>query len=220
MQLMELGPTRSGGNLSTSLKWVAAVLVVTGFVGFFGCFACYLLRNRIPASLELPLGDVGAIAVDGRGTIYCSSQGYGRIQEYASDGRFIRGWPLPYKSPRLEVDELDRLHVAVGYEETVYDRDGRALSHRPCGSRDDKSHSAGPLACKTPSGYAYRARTPNLWPRVVKTDAAGRSTVVVNTPFYLWIIGGPLPGWLRAVAGMILLNAVRRKPRANNASHT
>ena len=41
---------------------------------------------------ELPLGDLGGVAVDSKGNVYCVANFYGRIQKYSSNGTFRKGW--------------------------------------------------------------------------------------------------------------------------------
>jgi hypothetical protein len=203
-------------QLMRILRWLSFLLITTGLVGFFGVFACTLFANLIPKSLELPLGDVGAITVDSEGRIYCSSQGYERIQEYDVGGHFIRGWACHYKNPTLTVDEADRLHIIHHDEESVYDHTGRLLEYNPLPYNKEQHND--PLTYLTKSGLVYSAKTPNLWPRITRTSPTGDTTTVINTPFYLWIIAGPLPGWLRLILGILILNAMDRMRRDKRES--
>jgi hypothetical protein len=191
-------------------RWSGIVLVVTGLVGFFGAFAGTICRYHIPRSLQLPLGDIQSIAVDRSGRIYCFSGGYMRVQQYSAGGRFLRGWPSPYKSAVIKTDRHGRVHLLDGDQETVYDHTGRKLEQRHLAESTDWYPGKRTLTWRTEPGWVYRAVTPNLWPRVTRTSPTGAANTAVGTPVLMWLLAGPLPGWLRFVAGIVILRALKR----------
>ncbi len=207
------------------MRWVrrlAGVLMATGLIGFFGAVACSLLGQRIPQRVQLPLGDVSSVAVDSQGRIYCASQGYSRVQQYDRDGDFLRSWWVDSGGGSfvMEVDAQDRIRVATAQTDAhlVYRPDGHLISVERSDTEYDRMRRVrrDPLRWRSPGGEVYEARTPNLYPKVVVVDRAGAVRTVVTTPFLLWMVAGPLPGWIRVAAAILLLQVTRgaaRRPR-------
>lgn len=206
---------------STDMKWLrylAGFLIITGMLSFFGAAVCTGVRYRIPMTWNMPLGDVGSIAVDHAGNIYLSSQGYMRIHAFGPDGQFLRSWASPEKDPVLSVDARNRLHAKSG-EDIVFDQQGRVIARHQLPEEPVLYTGKWTLRCRSDSGDLYTVMTPNLWPRVIKTDPWGTSRLLMTTPFHLWMVAGPLPGWLRAVLGMLILKIMDRKRSASPPAH-
>ncbi len=187
--------------VTITLLVAGLIVIATGMIGFFGAAVCTIFSRQIPANVNLPLGAVGMIAVDSNGIIYCSSEGYMRIQQYSATGQFIRGWASPYKIPKLIIDKKDRLHVFYSdKEQIVYNESGEIIpndnSKLPV-RENELSQKIGDVT--------YKAVYPELWPTVVKILPDGTSIKIVKTSFLQWMIAGPFPGWLRIVFGQFLL---------------
>jgi hypothetical protein len=187
--------------VTITLLVAGLIVIATGIVGFFGAFLCTVFAKQIPANVNLPLGDVGMIAVDSNGIIYCSSEGYMRIQQYSPSGQFIRGWASPYKSPKLIIDKKDMLHVLYYKEsQTVFNKYGEIIpndnSKLPV-RKNELSQKIG--------NVTYKVEYPYLWPTIVKILPDGTSVKIIKTSFLTWMIAGPFQGWLKVIFGQFLL---------------
>ena len=198
-------------------NYAGLVLVCLGAFGFFFPFLCVLgLNKALPARLAWPLSSVNCIAVDHDGRIYCGLMSMGRIQQYSPTGDFIRGWQVDAGGGMYYMRVVsDRLHVQTVRNNVLYEfgLNGRYLSKRPS---DDITSGFPDEPVAYADGTRYWVSTPELCPRLIKTDASGESTVVISVPAYLWPISGPVPGWLTGVAGMIVVG-VTAKLRARRA---
>lgn len=214
-----MSPEASGDTgRRLAVRWTrraAGLLMATGLIGFLGAFLCSMFGGRIPSGIRLPLGDVGSIAADSRGRIYCGSQGYSRVHQYDHDGSFLRSWWVDSGggSFLLGVDAHDRIHVATARTNAhmVYRPDGHLISSERSGTEYDRMQRArrNPLRWRIPDGGVYEVKTPNLYPRVVAVNRAGVARTLVTTPFLVWMVAGPLPGWLRLAVAVVLLQATR-----------
>jgi hypothetical protein len=187
--------------ITITLLVAGLIIIATGMVGFIGAFLCTVLAKQIPANVNLPLGDVGMIAVDSKGIIYCSSEGYNRIQQFSATGQFIRGWASPYESPKLIIDKKDRLHVFYSdKEQVVYNESGEIIPN---------DNSKLPVREKELSqkigNVTYKVEYPYLWPIIVKILPDGTSVKIIKTSFLTWMIAGPFQGWLKVIFGQFLL---------------
>ena len=71
---------------------LATGLLLLGVVGWFAAPAYMLGLLPIPATVEVPQGELETIAVDPEGRIYCGGQFWQRVQVYDHDGNFLHGW--------------------------------------------------------------------------------------------------------------------------------
>jgi len=189
------------------------VLCILGFFGFMnGFFVTIEKAFWVGNSVELPLGDLGSIAADGKGNIYLASYFYQRIQKYSPDGKFLKGWPSGDNNPRIRINENEMLESANNNRTrnedfpdtlTIYDLDGNLISkkieencHRFFGEACEKY-------CYDKNGNLYSIQNKFFNPHVIKTNPQGDEIEAVQTPWYLWLVMGPLPAWLFFALGLL-----------------
>jgi len=175
----------------------------------------------ITPETQLPLGDLHCIALDSQGRIYCGLGFYSRVQVYDSQGRFLRGWQVDAGGGmlRMNMTEDDRLEVEAGRRDRVFtfDPNGSVLeSHQMTAVQRESFDRMDQLVATDSLGRTFAVRSQLFWPRVVREDQAGRTTVV-SMPWYLWPIMGPFPAWGFAFAGILALGLTtiwqRMRPR-------
>ena len=205
------GRTPSARRRLLLVRGVAALLLVLGGVGWFGgAFAMLTRPEWLSGRVELPLGDLSGIAVDGQGRIYCGSPFYGRVQVYDADGRFLRGWFVDAGGGafRLRVSPADELEVAAprGSMYFRFDAEGNVLEEEA----DVPDYfvqfgEEGERRCRDVEGNTYTICWALLFPHIVRQSPDGTRATVVSTPAHNWIIMGPFPAWLLWAAGIVLL---------------
>jgi hypothetical protein len=217
-------------KVRTYVRRFAGGLMILGFVGWFFALPLALGLSRFLApTFELPLGDVPSIAVDDTGLIYCAAAPYARVQVYDGDGAFVRGMYVDAGGGTFAVavgpDGL--IHAATSRTELhyVFDRQGRMVARTL-----DPEYYGRITRSKSPvydrAGNRYEIWPGVLWPRVLRISPSGHRQTVVTTPILLWFVMAPLPAWLFAAVGMILLDltdpsrkARRRRDRMNTHAH-
>lgn len=192
---------------------VSVFLIVTlaliGFGGFLAGFICSFTADsdypKVSTKARFPLGDLQTAAVDSSGNIYCGSGFYSRIQAYSPEGKFIRGWffQVGRGTLRMMIDGEDNIHIgtAKGDEHHIFTTDGKLLT-----TEGDMNafNNLDKDQITDIDGNSYEILNSLILPRVSKTDAKGKKTVVVSDPFYLWFINGPLPVWLWMLVAILL----------------
>lgn len=190
---------------------VGGLMTILGFAGWFGAFVLggFGLTGLVPSHIELPLGHICDMAVDETGRIYCAAGPYARVQVYSAEGEFIRGIPSRSRGggvTHIEIDSEGLLHIAISRKSWhyVFDQHGRVLrSFQDPRYYDRLSGDKGQLCDKV--GNRYKVSPSVFWPRVLRIDPSGNAQTVVSTPIPLWFIMMPLPAWLFALMGMVLL---------------
>lgn len=206
------------------LKLSAGALLLLGFVGWFGG-ALMLIHKPgwISSNTQLPLGDLHCIAVDSQGRIYCGLGFYSRIQVYDDQGRFLRGWWIDATGRlRLHMAEGDRLEVEAIRRDRIFtfDPNGTLIeSRQETEAQREDFDRRDQLPVADARGRTFAVRSKLFWPRVVREDQAGRTTII-SMPWYLWPIMGPLPAWLFFFVGILLLGLtnILRQMRSRNSS--
>lgn len=175
-----------------------------GFAGFISSFLlCCFLGVIVPSAVELPMGEMGNIAVDRAGNIYCASSGYGRIQIYDKYGKFIRGIFVGGGGGKItmDIDDKERLQAYVSKARTLYicNPDGTI-------EKQKKDVSAGSVNTEVTDneGNIYSIVTPSIYPRVRKTTPDRKESIIVAVPLHLLIFQGPLPTWIILFIGIVL----------------
>lgn len=206
------------------LRYLAISLLILGSIGWVGGFFIGTQLITVPEHVELPLGDLLGITVDSSGRIYCGLQSYGRVQVYDSGGAFIKGRSILSrgKAFRLRLDSNDHLHVATSMTEIhyVFNADGELLSQERDGGRHFEEFGAeGERRYQDiRTGAIYKVENETLFPRVVKIDRSGDVSLLVTTPFHLWLIMSPFPAWLFCVFGIISLGLSKRRGSSSKTS--
>ena len=201
------------------LRRVGGFLMILGFAGWFGAFvlAGFGVTGLVPSHIELPLGVIDNIAVDDAGRVYCAAGPYARVQVYSAEGKFIRGIHSRSRGggiTYIEIDPEGLLHVATARNRWhyVFDRQGRLLSR----VQDEKYYdrlSEDKADAYDKAGDRYKVSPSVFWPRVLRIDPSGNAQTVVSTPILLWFIMMPLPAWLFALIGMVLIDLPDRLAR-------
>ena len=168
--------------------------------------------NKWPGTkYELPLGDLRGVALDSAGNIYCGGQSYGRVQKYDPDGKFLSSFHVDSSggSFRFRLNEKDELEIATARMARFirYSLEGEIIEYKQGVDYIYKEFGPGTdKQCAGPGGITYRiADWSVLFPRVIKVSDSGDRSTVISVPIYKWIFMGPLPAWLFAVIGVLLV---------------
>jgi len=176
--------------------WVEAtglILVALGGAGFFGiAFSAVGGLSWLPLSFEWPVGSATGILMLPDGKHVVPVQAPDRIQVYAPDWKFLKGWYLDAHAGWFDIRPAgtDKIEVrtARGQLRYLYDLDGTMLSR---------------------GTYALGAYD--------NSPAAG-GFAKVPTPWWLWMLTSPAHSWIvAAVGGALVYLSTRRKGRANDA---
>ncbi|MBI1372441.1 MAG: hypothetical protein GC159_06730 [Phycisphaera sp.] len=201
------------------VRVLAAVCMLLGGIGYFGSLS---INNGstdwLGDNVELPLGDLTDVEVDGDGHVYCALQGYHRVQVYDADGRFVRGWQVESQTGRFRMQLGDTGHVEVatlrGDMLFVYDTNGKLLDARDGGHTAYFAFGEGHdrvAPQQGRDGHVYRVADAQLYPHVVRCDATdgggAKESTVVSMPFYYWPFMAPVPAlpmWMGGIFTLIL----------------
>jgi hypothetical protein len=154
------------------------------------------------------------IAVDSKGRIYCAVFFYQRLQVYDRDGRFISGWfafvPKEVSDLRLITDEHDHIHIISSGSRDVYDSNGLLISTKR--GEDvagiEESFDTSSSQTQDREGNVYRIETgltSYLFPKITKITPAGLQTTIIQDPWELWALAGPIHTWLLAILWMLFV---------------
>jgi len=168
------------------------------FAGISAYISTELNLKMLSSKSRFPLSDIRAVAVDGKGLIYCLSRDYNRLQVFNPAGKFLRGWfvNIPMgKYYRLLVDENDNLIVASkkGGEKTFFNSSGKLLRKDKISDYDQEFGLEIPIEVKDKLGNSYKP-DPAVQPvRIIKTSSSGEETILIKDPFNLWLLNA-FPG--------------------------
>jgi len=202
-------------RISNILTGAVSLFLLLGAIGWFAPFLGRPFRSWI----ELPNTEPHGIVLDGNGNIYCGSKGYGRIQKYNPDGKFLRGFDTHggfwrgtdfgfYFNDKgnlcILVSGLARSHRDSFYRLTVYDSKGNVLKtekYTKPGTdyfypfKNQVADSAGNI-------YVFKGF---LFPRVVKQTLGGDRAVIISTPVWLWFFQAPFPAFAFFFVSMFII---------------
>ena len=194
-----------------SIKLVSIALSTLGFFGFSsGCLVSSGLI-AVGSNYELPLGDVKSIAVDSQGRIYCAVEMYSRVQQYDSDGRFLRSWLVPANRGtfRLRVNDTDELEVYVSRGSTLFTFDAEGRLVRSSGVEPDIFHEFAERTAMLPGGEELKVSRCRLVRCIVERDVQGNNhPLIVSRPE--WLVAEPIPAWLLFAGGLTLYEMARK----------
>jgi hypothetical protein len=171
--------------------------------------------SHLPSGLEVPLGVLSGFTVDDEGRIYCAVESYGRLQQYDSEGRFLKGTYIPASAGAFRVvwnDESHRVVVATARNQMVYELNGdldvvSRTKNLELFFELDRNWSASVIR----SDAVYRLSDFFLlYPRIIKTNPGGAARTIVTTPLYLWVVMSPAPAFLYIVVGVALRFRIER----------
>lgn len=191
------------------------LLLGTGFLGFIS--GALIATDVINYDGELPLGDIQGFAVDTAGNIYIASGGYGVIQSYSSEGRFLHQWSAKANGGSFSIS-LNKEQQIVAY--TV--RDPRMLVFEPNGSLISESEMKIDIMAQGKSPTVIEANNARydlvggLFPRVDRTTSS--TTTIVDQPLFLDLIKSPMPAWLLFAIGLVA-NMLLRKDELLSKLH-
>lgn len=167
-------------------------------------------------SIELPLGDPQGLAVDSSGRIYVGSRAYRRLHRYAADGSFDRAWHAEVGKGTwlLAIDGNDRAQLKIG--------EGRDADRWIVTSEDRLERASGAAEPHASAWQTNSATGPNrafhflrAFPARVSREAPGEPEhLVVNQGWLLMAVTSPIPAWLVAALGIVLLAISDRRAAA------
>jgi hypothetical protein len=174
-------------------SWVRigfATLVFYGGIGFFGQGLAALGGLWfVSPTVEWPVGVPDDVTIDSQGRRVVTLTACGRIQIYAGDGTFVRGWFVDASGGTFtaRITEADGIEVRTA-------RGRKRLLYSPTGELLEQGSDQGDY--------------PDAHP-----GPSDRSTF--HTPLLLWPFAHPLVAWGVAAVGMAgLALAHKRGPRA------
>lgn len=176
------------------------LLLGAGFLGFIS--GALIATGVIKYDGELPLGDIQGFAVDTAGTIYIASGGYGAVQSYSSEGRFLHQWSAKANGGSFSIG-LNKEQQIVAY--TV--RDPRMLVFEPDVRLISESGMKIDIMAQGNSPTTIEANNARydliggLFPRVDRKTSS--TTTIVDQPLYLDLIKSPMPAWLLFAIGLV-----------------
>jgi hypothetical protein len=194
----------------------AFLLFFSGFLGFFDGsgpigIQRYIRSKFLSTDTQFPISDPDGFAVDSKDRIYLAISTYARIQVYSPDGDFLRGWFVQSAGGALDIwiENNDLLHVCTSRTDLhlVFDPNGRLLESHEITSLEESSRlfdKAGGLDDLSAFGNTYSIQSPEWSPKVVKTNTDAEQSIVVQDPFYLWIVRKMQPLLLLVLAGVII----------------
>ncbi|MFB0555514.1 MAG: ankyrin repeat domain-containing protein [Phycisphaerae bacterium] len=204
------------------IRIVAALFLIIGVIGFLaGAVTGLGFEFRNLDSFELPLGCLEGIAVDSEGNIYCGLQFYSRIQVYDPEGKFIYGKFVNSAGGafRIRINKKDQLEVATARNDKLYvfEKDG-ALANE----LSDVGHNFSLFGETGEKRFhdknkntTYLIKWSPLGSYISKRYSSGEEKVIIKTPFHKWLFMGPLPAWLFALIGVVMLKLVKKNPFKN-----
>lgn len=172
--------------------------------------ATHTASHIVSSKLQLPLGELQAVAVDNEGRIYCASSFYKRLQVYDGQGNFLRGWFVPYLtkySIKLKIDCADHIHAATSVGQRrgsmVFDSEGNLLETTQDSGIFGDSDAGSNLEVRDSKDNIYKIQSSVLFPRVLKITPSGEKSVLVSDSLNLWLIKASFP-----VFGFLMLTGV------------
>ena len=165
-------------------KAFGAFLTAIGAAGFLaGALVAYAGSLLTLSSVDFSAGDITGAIRDSSDTTYIALAFYGRIQKYAPNGQFIRGWSADAKGGPFRIGFTPEGHVASYAERRhstlVFDPTGRIVSE--VGDGEARADSV----LLPSANSSKRLVTPGAW--------------------YLRPVAGPIPAFLLFAAGLLLI---------------
>lgn len=175
---------------------VALIIAAFGMGSFLAPSILNEYKPSWTAYIEFPNADAGAWMGDRSGHIYLGSWAFGRIQKYAADGRFERGWFVDVTGGAYSLSETSAGTILV------------------CGARKSKSVEFTPEGIQVtgsdkPCDYGVvasrRTRDISTGFGVVNfTDDRNGRIVSIHAPIALLPLWSPFMAWLIFVIGCLL----------------
>jgi hypothetical protein len=197
-------------GVGIDLYVISIAFIVLGLGSCGASLAATVLGSQLPSALELPLGSISGFTVDEDGRIYCAVDVYGRLQQYAADGGFLKGIHIPAAAGTFEVaweHEGRRVIVATARNRMVYKLSGdlefvsRARNNGEL-YVEMKAQGDAPV---TRAGAVYTLSNSLLvYPHIVRTDPDGSVHTIVRTPLHLWVVMAPFPALFYLLIGIAL----------------
>jgi hypothetical protein len=151
--------------------------------------------NSFLRHVDFPLSDPQDLAVDRTGNIHLILGFYGRVQVYAADGKFLRGYFVPSKGSPIRIWVGPDGNMNFGLVQTnkvlVYSRGDEPIQSYAIKSVSDKvaQLKTAPVA----GGDKFIVRNRLLAPEIVKTNSKGQVLMRIRSPWWLWPMIGPVP---------------------------
>ena len=145
-------------------------------------------KSRL-ADKELPITDIGEIAVDDSGRIYLTIDKYDRIQVYDKNGLFRKGWFVETSGEFNIWLENGQLHVYQfrTHNYDIFTDQGDLINRReelnPYRITDFAQKIAS-FEAKDNAGNVYIAENPKWSPAIIKIDSVGNRNVLIKDPPY------------------------------------
>ena len=184
------------------------LFILMGFTGFIG--GALITMGVVNYDKEVPLGDITGVVVDNKGHIFVGLGFYGMVQEYDTDGVFVKNWRVSASGGTFNIDltkdQKILISTARGSKQILYDQNGKEVSKKSISNTYSKTSRAGSTFV-TQQGETYKIEGV-LFPSIVKSSPDRK--VIVEQSLILQLMKGPFPALLIVTLGMGL-NFLLRK---------
>ena len=209
---------RNNPSFRRMKRAVGISLVSLGIVTFIINAVLSFFGKLIPVDIEMPLSDIGGIAVSQEHVISVAMQDYGRIQQYDIAGRFIRavsfdtGWGRPFI---IDPHKQDNVIVATMFrrKRIIFDRNLRMISSVPDHHLYDELKKQGNASIHSGDKEYFINRSLLGFSSIEMRDSEGVATVIKKVPSYMWPIAHKFLTWSLIPLGVYLCAPLGSKPR-------
>lgn len=182
---------------------VSYILMLIGAVGFIG--GGLVGMKFINYKNEVPLGGIHGFVVDKNGTIYIGLGAYGKVQVYDKNGKFIGNWDVRASGGAFHIDLTEDENILIstarGNRKILYDKEGKVMSINIIENIYTKAEKSWD-SFTTQQGEEYEVKG-WMFPKVVRISPDNK--VIVKQGLFMHLLKAPLPSWLIAAIGVILL---------------
>jgi hypothetical protein len=213
--LGEMVPKRIGDEI-LAVAFIFSILftISTTSLWWFGSTSLLpesLRAHFFPPKVQFPMGNLNGITVDKKGYIYLGVPGYSRIQQYNSEGDFLKGWFINAGGGVFNVwaDHSDNIHVRTARTDAhlIFNEDGQLLKTTKIASLEEDEYlaqQASGLRAKDALGNTYSIENLKWSPKVVKINPKGKESILIKDPAYFSLFRHPQPLFSVAFAGLIM----------------
>ncbi len=186
------------------IRHLSSIVFVYCIGIFLFSHVCWLLAfcdfNMFSDKSRFPLSQIDWIEVDQRGSVYCLSITYSRLQIFNSEGKFLKGWFV-----RIPGGVRGACQVSISEDgDIVLGKDGRAhyvydqFGNRKTPNEEHSRILTAVLSRKTTDieGNIYELKSPLIRPHIAKLTKNANEFTLTKDPIGLWSHTTPFLFWV------------------------